>query len=267
MKTKFVLLLAGLWIAVGASRVVGQQEFADLIVGKWQVDVEKSRAFYQERSLTTENDDAFMDQIKSMAIEFTAEGLISVRDAETELTRGEWKLVKEEDAVFHLQFIREDEATPATVEILDSGTIAVAPQNERPLVLVRANRADLKGVAVKLIGTWKQDPEASKAVEANKSYSQEEVDRMLTDTREMVLVFNADQSLVAKMKEGVERDVQAQWKASQVDDAKKSLRLDVSGDGVERVVQVVFLDDDHVCLTPEGEPAAVFARQPAASDK
>lgn len=266
MKSHLVTFLVGLTAMLLSQSASAQQEFEKLIVGKWEVNIERTKEYCKERSIEIPNEE-LLGGSSALSLEFGNDKSVTVREGDTEAMRGEWKFVKDEDGVFHVELIRDEEATPATIEFLNNQTIAVSPQNEQPLVLTRSDSKPLEPLAAKLVGAWKQDPDATKALELNKSFSQEDIDRMLLDTNEMEIELLADKTMVAKLKGEVVTEIKAYWVVSEIDEAKQSMRIDFSGDDVERSVQAVFLDVNLLCLTPEGEPSAAFKRVAATKDQ
>lgn len=252
-----VLLFLGL-VRVG----VAQQDFEAEIAGKWSANVAKTKAYLKEHNLTTDGDEDFLAAIGKLTVEFGAEHSVVVREDDNEQMRGQWKLVKEEDALITIELIRDDESTPATIEILDNDSIAITPGNERPLVLTRSNKAAVEGVVAKLVGTWVCDKDATLALKSNKDFTQEQLDMMMEQAGGMVVTFGADGAFSATMVTNDDaQDLSGTWEASDADEAKSTFSLSLKAEHVPDSLNVEIRDDGSVCFSPPGQPTAVFVKK------
>lgn len=261
----FTVLLAG--CAIAGHALAAQQASEEMLFGKWVANVEKTKEFFEANSLDL-GDEAFLKELAKLTVEFRADHSIIVRTGNQERESGQWKYVKEEDGQVFLELIRDGESTPATVELLDSNTIAVTPKFEKPLVLSRGGQSAVTGVVGKLIGAWKCDKNATLELASNRNFSQGQIDDMMAEAGGMVVRFEADGSFSATtISEGEVRELKGTWTSSGVDEDKQAFQLALKAERGPDSLEVEIRADGSIRFSPPDEPSAVFVRSPEKSQE
>lgn len=270
MTSRIVPALALLFAFCAASVGLAQQDFEEKIVGKWQVDVAKTRAHLKFPSPASDADEDFLKGVGKLSIEFGSGHSIFVDEGGNAKTKGHWELVKDDAGKVEIDLIRqtEEEATRATIEFLDPNSISIATKGERPLVFVRSGTPSIEGIAAKLIGSWECDKDATEKLDSNKEFSQGQLEDMMQEAGSMIVRFDKDGSfVVTTIAGGEERELKGTWKSSHVDEGKHTFELSIDAERGPDTLLVELRDDGSVCFSPPDEPSAVFVRKNAKSEK
>jgi hypothetical protein len=185
---------------------------------------------------------------------------VTVHEGTDKQMNGTWELVKEQDGQVEINLIRDEEATPATVEFVDKDSVAIIVKNERAIVFSRESAAAITGYAAQLVGTWEFDGRATDELETNNEFSQAQLDEMIREASGLTITFNSDGSFAVMTNSGGgPQEVKGKWKASNVDEANKTMDVSLDAENAPALLEVTLRDDGNVCIAPPGQPGAVFA--------